>query len=70
MDRYLKIALLKDLFKKIVIVTGPRQVGKTTLSKSLISDFDYYNYDNPQDRKKIHKGKIKLSRPLLSKKWW
>ncbi|MGZ3798261.1 MAG: ATP-binding protein, partial [Pseudobdellovibrionaceae bacterium] len=66
MDRYLKKALLKDLYKKIVIVTGPRQVGKTTLSKSLIKDFDYYNYDNPLDRKKIHKGDLDFnSRPLI-----
>jgi hypothetical protein len=70
MDRYLKKALLKDLFKKIIIVTGPRQVGKTTLSKSLKSDlssgFDYYNYDNLQDRKKIHKGDLDFnSRPII-----
>ncbi|HEY8271002.1 MAG TPA: AAA family ATPase, partial [Pseudobdellovibrionaceae bacterium] len=70
MDRYLKKALLKDLFKKIIIITGPRQVGKTTLSKSLLreltKDFDYYNYDNPQDRKKIHRGDLDFNyRPLV-----
>jgi predicted AAA+ superfamily ATPase len=66
MDRYLKAALLKDLSKKIVIITGPRQVGKTTLSKALLRDFDYYNYDNPQDRKRIHQGDVDFSyRPLI-----
>ncbi len=28
---------------------GPRQVGKTTLSKSLSGDFAYYNYDIKKD---------------------
>ncbi|MBK9041553.1 MAG: ATP-binding protein [Bdellovibrionales bacterium] len=66
MDRYLKAALLKDLSKKIVIITGPRQVGKTTLSKALLRDFDYYNYDNPQDRKRIHQSDVDFSyRPLI-----
>jgi predicted AAA+ superfamily ATPase len=58
MERYLKKALLKDLDRKILLISGPRQVGKTTLSKSLIENFDYYNYDNPTDRKKIHQGHI------------
>lgn len=66
MDRYLTKALLKDLNKKILIVTGPRQVGKTTLSKALMRDFDYYNYDNPKDRKKILQNDLDFnSRPLV-----
>lgn len=66
MERYLKKAILADLLKKIIIVTGPRQVGKTTLTKSLLGDCDYYNYDNPQDRKKIHRGDLDFnSRPLI-----
>ncbi|EKD71815.1 MAG: hypothetical protein ACD_46C00091G0007 [uncultured bacterium] len=35
----------QDLEQKIVLITGPRQAGKTTLSKSLSVDFDYFNYD-------------------------
>lgn len=66
MKRYLSEAILKDLPKKIVLVSGPRQVGKTTLSKSLLEDFDYYNYDNPSDRKKIHRGDLGFgSRSLI-----
>lgn len=66
MDRYLTKALLKDLNKKILIVTGPRQVGKTTLSKALMRDFDYYNYDNPKDRKKILQNDLDFnSHPLV-----
>jgi hypothetical protein len=40
-----------------VFVGGPRQVGKTTLARELISDgfpnFEYFNWDNRQDRRTI-----------------
>ncbi len=58
MERYLKKAILPDLNKKIILITGPRQVGKTTLSKTLIKDYEYLNYDNVSDRKKIHKSDL------------
>lgn len=45
MERYLKKYILQDLNEKIVLLTGPRQCGKTTLSKQLYSSFDYLNYD-------------------------
>ena len=35
MKRYLQQAILQDLSSKIVLVTGPRQCGKTTLAKQL-----------------------------------
>jgi len=37
--------VLEDLKSKIVILTGPRQTGKTTLSKMLKPDFLYFNCD-------------------------
>lgn len=40
----------KDLESKIVMLTGPRQCGKTTLSKMLFSEYDYFNYDYPEHR--------------------
>jgi len=46
MERYLKKYIKEDLDKKIILLTGPRQVGKTTLSKILKSDFDYFSFDN------------------------
>lgn len=58
MLRYLKKPVFDDLFKKIIIITGPRQVGKTTLSKDLLKEFDYYNYDSVSDRKKIHSNDV------------
>lgn len=30
---------------------GPREVGKATLSKKMISSFAYYNYDIKKDKK-------------------
>jgi len=35
MQRYLTSFILSDLGKKIVVLTGPRQVGKTTLAKAI-----------------------------------
>ena len=32
---------------------GPRQCGKTTLSKALTTDYDYYNYDALSDREAL-----------------
>lgn len=54
--RYLHEQVIKDLAKKMVFVAGPRQVGKTTLAKDLISSEDrYFNWDDDGDRAKILK---------------
>lgn len=45
MNRTLTSYLSPFLNKKIVLLTGPRQVGKTTLAKSVSQDYAYYNYD-------------------------
>ncbi|MBF0491633.1 MAG: hypothetical protein HQM15_02500 [Deltaproteobacteria bacterium] len=37
MQRWLEKAIQKDLKEKIVLLAGPRQVGKTTVSRSLFS---------------------------------
>ena len=55
MERYLEKHIKKDLKEKIVILSGPRQVGKTTLSKQLIPSNMYLNYDFAADRKIIRK---------------
>jgi len=55
MERYLEKHIKKDLKEKIVILSGPRQVGKTTLSKQLIPSNVYLNYDSAADRKIIRK---------------
>lgn len=55
MERYLEKHIKKDLKEKIVILSGPRQVGKTTLSKQLIPSKVYLNYDSAADWKIIRK---------------
>ena len=50
MDRYLKNALLEDIGHKIILITGPRQCGKTTLSQMLSQDYQYLNYDLAEHR--------------------
>jgi uncharacterized protein len=52
MDRYLYDVIKKDLKRKMVILTGPRQVGKTWLAKDLMKEFShaqYLNYDSLVD---------------------
>ena len=53
MKRYLDNLVLTDLAKKAVVLTGPRQVGKTTLGKHLMKSFSnaqYLNWDVLTDR--------------------
>lgn len=52
--RYLEPFIAADLKRKMVLVAGPRQVGKTTLALTLMGeDGRYYNWDNRADRKAI-----------------
>ena len=54
MERLQKQSIVKDLDKKMVVLTGPRQVGKTTLARSLSTtwaDLEYFNWDSGKDRK-------------------
>jgi uncharacterized protein len=53
MKRYLDQIVLKDLASKAVVLTGPRQVGKTTLSWQLMGKLNqaqYLNWDVLADR--------------------
>ncbi len=50
MERYLNTALSEELGNKILLLTGPRQCGKTTLSKMLHADYQYINYDLAEHR--------------------
>ncbi|MCM2279293.1 MAG: ATP-binding protein [Oligoflexia bacterium] len=49
MDRYLKQPIRELLGRKIVLLSGPRQVGKTTLARDLSESLAYYNYDIKRD---------------------
>ncbi len=57
MKRYLYQTINSDLEQKMVFLGGPRQVGKTTLSKSFLDKASgYLNYDFVDDRKLILNG--------------
>jgi hypothetical protein len=57
--RYLLSQIERDLHKKMVFVAGPRQVGKTTLARSLEgANRGYLNWDIPEDREKILKRQL------------
>jgi predicted AAA+ superfamily ATPase len=52
MKRYLHDQIRKDLERKMVLLSGARQVGKTVLAKALMTDFkrpQYLNFDHPDD---------------------
>ena len=53
--RYLEAFLKKDLNEKILIISGARQCGKTTLSRMLSKRHDYFNYYDFEDRLSIEK---------------
>lgn len=57
MQRYCEPFIVKDLKKKMVFIGGPRQVGKTTLSRRILNDAfvsgEYFNWDFEQDRRTI-----------------
>lgn len=65
MKRYLEKYIIQDLSKKIVLVSGPRQTGKTTISKQLNGDFDYFNYDSSEDRLALQQKKWDRTKRLL-----
>ena len=61
-QRYLKEQLIKDLERKMVFVSGPRQVGKTTLAKSVMEDnSSYLNWDIPAHKESILKRTLPTS---------
>lgn len=68
MIRIQKNKILADLNKKIALLVGPRQAGKTWLAKDVSKSFSnslYLNYDDTKDREKIHKQSWLESTDLL-----
>lgn len=73
MDRYVDNRVRLDLAKKMVFLVGPRQVGKTCLSQTLLatavggdgSGGQYLNYDVAEDRRLILSQGWNKRSPLL-----
>ncbi len=59
LKRYLQDQVIQDLRKKMVFISGPRQVGKTTLARSIIKNSaSYLNWDIPAHRQAILKRQL------------
>lgn len=60
--RRLQPIVLQDIHKKMVMIAGPRQCGKTTLAKSLAKatkwTATYYNWDIDAHRLQLIKGQL------------
>lgn len=57
MKRLQQSFISKDLLRKMVFLTGPRQVGKTSIAKAIAAETTssvYLNYDSFADRAIIH----------------
>jgi len=72
-DGYLTAQILKDLDRKMVFVSGPRQAGKTTLAQAILrSHYEppdsrrrYFSWDDSSDREMIYRGESPFSPGLL-----
>lgn len=62
--RYSEKQIQEDLKSKMVLLAGPRQVGKTTLAKQIPNSY-YMNWDIAEDREKI----LRREWPSGSKIW-
>lgn len=61
--RYLATQVRRDLAQKMVLVAGPRQVGKTTLARSLPGAAGgYLSWDIAEDRERILRRELPASR--------
>ena len=61
--RYIQKQIVKDLKKKMVFISGPRQVGKTTLAKSILkTESSYLNWDIPAHREAILRRELPVAK--------
>ena len=70
LSRYLEKSVLDDLAEKMVFLGGPRQVGKTTLAKTLgqgrfKENVKYLNWDAREDKKRILAGTFAADEALI-----
>lgn len=67
--RYCEPFIYQDLKKKMVFLSGPRQVGKATLAKALcrnhFADGEYLNWDVDNQRRAIMDKHWRADSPLV-----
>jgi uncharacterized protein len=68
--RYINSLVEESLESRMILVGGPRQVGKTTFAANFLGQkglksVNYLNWDNLLDRELIRKGKLPLSSGLI-----
>jgi uncharacterized protein len=59
--------IIEDLQTKMVLLSGPRQIGKTTLAEKVIANSSngiYYSWDDSNNRKTIIKNQLNESKRL------
>ena len=68
-ERYLTPYVKKDLAEKIVLLSGPRQVGKTTLALKILGGDEhhpaYFNWDYEPDQRRLLSHEFPVQQRLL-----
>jgi predicted AAA+ superfamily ATPase len=65
MKRYLTDSIVQEIGNKIVLLTGPRQCGKTTLARMLVPDYQYLSHDLAEHRLLMAEKSWDRSKPLV-----
>lgn len=65
MKRYLTDSIVQEISNKIVLLTGPRQCGKTTLARMLVPDYQYLSHDLAEHRLLMAEKSWDRSKPLV-----
>ena len=64
-ERRISQQIKTDLAQKMVLLSGPRQCGKTTLAEGLLSkEGIYYSWDSSKDRKAIQNSQLDETKKL------
>lgn len=65
MKRYLTDSIVQEIGNKIVLLTGPRLCGKTTLARMLVPDYQYLSHDLAEHRLLMAEKSWDRSKPLV-----